>query len=241
MAVPSGESGGVRSSPDGGRPPERGRALTAAAGCALVVALLGAGVLVGFAPQMALDGAVSEALYVGDDRAPLLDGLLELMTAPGSTVVRAVLFMPVLVWLLVRSAYRTTSWVLAALLLVAPLTELLKEAFGRVRPDFDLGGARYDSLSYPSGHSSGIATLVAVALVLAWPALQPRWRRWWLALGVALVVLVGLTRMWLGVHYLSDVLGGWALGVGWSLLVATLLGGLPGGRAALPVRERVAA
>ena len=225
---------------NGGPPPDRRSALGAVAACALAVALLGAGVLLDFGPQLDLDGAVSEALYAGDERAPALDGLLEALTAPGSTVVRAVLFAPVLVWLLVRSAYRTTLWVLAAILLVAPVTELLKETFGRVRPDFDLGGARYESLSYPSGHSSGIATLVTVGLVLAWPVLAPRFRRWWLALGVVLVVLVGLTRMWLGMHYLSDVLGGWALGVGWSLLVATVLGGLPGGRAALRVREPVA-
>jgi membrane-associated phospholipid phosphatase len=228
----------VTSRPNGSRP---GPALAAVAGCALVVALLGAGVLVDFGPQTDLDGAVSEALYAGDGRAPALDGLLEVLTAPGSVVLRAVLFTPVLVWLLVRSAYRTAGWVLAAILLVGPLTELLKEFFGRVRPDFDLGGARYESLSYPSGHSSGIAASVTVALVLAWPVLAPRVRGWCVALGVALVVLVGLTRMWLGVHYLSDVLGGWALGTGWSLLVATVVGGLPGGRGALPAREPAAA
>jgi undecaprenyl-diphosphatase len=44
---------------------------------------------------------------------------------------------------------------------------------------------------------------------------------------VLLVLLVGLTRMWLGVHYLSDVLAGWALGVGWTVLTAVLLGVLP--------------
>ena len=231
----------MSSPPIGGPPSGTARALAAAAACALVVALLGTGVLLGFGPQLDLDAAVSEALYAGDGRAPLLDGLLEVLTALGSTVARALLFSPVLVWLLVQGAYRTAAWVLTAILVVAPLTELLKQAFGRIRPDFDLGGARYDSLSYPSGHSSGIATLVTVGLVLAWPVLAPRLRRWWVALGVVLVVLVGLTRMWLGVHYLSDVLGGWALGVGWSLLVATVAGGLPGGRAALPVRERVAA
>lgn len=230
----------MSSPPIGDPPPGAARALAAAAACALVVALLGTGVLMGFGPQTGLDGTVSEALYAGDDRAPLLDGLLELLTAPGLIVVRALLLSPVLVWLLVQGAYRTAGWVLTANILVAPLTELLKEAFGRIRPDFDAGGARYETLSYPSGHSSGIATLVTVGLVLAWPVLAPRFRRWWLALGVVLVVLVGLTRMWLGMHYLSDVLGGWALGVGWSLLVATVLGGLPGGRAALRVREPVA-
>ena len=231
----------MTSPPIGGPQPARGRALVAVAACTLVVALLGLGVLLDFAPQLDLDGAVSERLYAGDDRAPALDGLLETLTAAGLTVVRALLFAPVLVWLLVRGAYRTATWVLAAILLVAPLTTLLKELFGRVRPDFDLGGARYESLSYPSGHSSGIATLVVVALVLAWPVLAPRARGAAVALGGALVVLVGLTRMWLGVHFLSDVLGGWALGIGWSLLVATVAGGLPGGRAALPRSEPVRA
>jgi undecaprenyl-diphosphatase len=74
---------------------------------------------------------------------------------------------------------------------------------------------------------------VTVALVLAWPLLAPAARRAWLAVGIALVVLVGCTRMWLGVHFLSDVLGGWALGAGWTLLVALVFGALPGGRAAL--------
>jgi undecaprenyl-diphosphatase len=46
--------------------------------------------------------------------------------------------------------------------------------------------------------------------------------------------------MWLGVHFLSDVIGGWALGIGWTLLVATLLHGLPGERAALPRRDTAA-
>ena len=46
-------------------------------------------------------------------------------------------------------------------------------------------------------------------------------------------MLVGLTRMWLGVHYLSDVVGGWALGVAWSLLTALVFGAFAGGRAAL--------
>jgi undecaprenyl-diphosphatase len=102
-----------------------------------------------------------------------------------------------------------------------------------VRPDFAQGGARLESLSFPSGHSSGIATLVTVALIMAWPLLAARARHLALGAGVLLVLLVGLTRMWLGVHFVSDVVGGWALGVGWSLLTALAFGAFAEGRAAL--------
>jgi len=213
-----------------------GRALVAALAGYAVLALLGVGVATDFAPQLRLDGVVSKALYAGDDRAAALDGLLQVLTAPGLTVFRVVALLPVVVWLVVRRAWWTASWVLVAVVLVGPLTSLLKELVGRVRPDFVDGGARLESLSFPSGHSSGVATLVTVSLVLAWPVLSRTARRVCLALGVALVVLVGLTRMWLGVHFLSDVLGGWAFGVAWTLTVALAFGALPGGRAALPVR-----
>ena len=202
-------------------------------GCLLVLGLLGAGVRADFGPQLSLDAEVSEALYAGDDRAAGLNGLLEVLTAPGLSWVRFLLFLPVLLLLMWRRSWWTASWLVAAVVLVAPLTTLLKEWFGRIRPPFADGGARYESLSYPSGHASGIATLVTVAVVLAWPLLSVRGRRWAIAAGAALVVVVGLSRMWLGVHYLSDVLGGWSLGIGWTLLTALLFGAFSGGRAAL--------
>jgi membrane-associated phospholipid phosphatase len=213
------------------------RTAQAAAACTVaafvVLALLGTGVRTDFGPQLRLDAAVSEELYAGDGRAAALDDLLEVLTAPGLSWVRFLVFLPVLISLARRRLWWTAAWVVTAVVLVAPLTSLLKEYFGRIRPPFDEGGARYESLSFPSGHSSGIATLVAVALVLAWPVLRPRARHVALVVGVVLVVLIGLSRMWLGVHYLSDVVGGWSLGLAWSLGTALAFGALPGGRAAL--------
>ena len=220
---------------------QRGSRRTAGTGVGAglgVVLALGAGVLVGWAPQVRLDEAVSRTLYAGDDRSALTGVLLEVLTTPGTTWFRVVASLPVLFWLGTRRAWRTAAWVVTANVLVGPLTALLKETFGRVRPAFENGGATYDSLSFPSGHSSGIATLVTIALVLAWPRLMGRQRRLALAAGAALVVLVGLTRMWLGVHFLSDVLGGWAFGAAWTLLVALAFDALPGGRGALPRREQ---
>jgi undecaprenyl-diphosphatase len=198
-----------------------------------VLALLGAGVKSDFGPQLRIDGVVSNALYAGDHRAAALTTLLDVLTAPGLSVFRYVVFLPVLVLLVRRRAWWTAAWLVAAVVLIGPLNTLLKHFFGRVRPDFAEGGARLESLSYPSGHSSGIATLVTVALVLAWPLLAGRARHLALAVGVLLVLIVGLTRMWLGVHFLSDVLGGWSLGVGWSLLTALVFGALAEGRASL--------
>jgi membrane-associated phospholipid phosphatase len=203
------------------------------AACLVVVALLGYGVRTDFGPQLRLDGIVSDALYAGDHRAVPLSDLLAVLTAPGLSWFRFVVFLPVLVLLLRLRAWWTAAWLVTAVVLIGPLTGLLKIYFGRVRPDFAEGGARLESLSYPSGHSSGIATLVTVALIMAWPLLAGRARHWALAAGVLLVLLVGLTRMWLGVHFLSDVVGGWALGVGWSLMTALLFGALAEGRAAL--------
>jgi undecaprenyl-diphosphatase len=208
----------------------------AVAGAAVVLALLGWAVAARFSPLLRVDRAVSDALYAGDDRSRLVESALQVATAPGLSAVRAVVLLPVLLWLVLRRAWWTAAWLVAAAALVAPLTTLLKELTGRQRPPFAGGGAGYQSLSFPSGHASGVAALVTVALVLAWPLLAPTARRAWLAAGVALVVLVGLTRIWLGVHYLSDVIGGWAFGLGWTLLMALLFGALPGGRAALRPR-----
>lgn len=224
--------------PPGDRAVPRRAAVAGLVAALAVLAVLGAGVVASFGPQQRLDAAVSRAFYAGDARPGWLQALLRVVTAPGLSVVRIAVFLPVVVWLLRRRAWWTSAWVATAVLLVGPLTSLLKVAFDRARPQFAHGGTLLSSLSYPSGHSSGIATLVTVGLVLAWPLLAPGARRWVLPAGAALVLLVGLSRMWLGVHYLTDVLGGWSLGVAWSLAVALAFGGLPGGRAALvPARS----
>ncbi|MEU2348815.1 phosphatase PAP2 family protein [Modestobacter sp. NPDC049651] len=222
--------------------PGRSRALVVVGLAALVVALLGLAVHAGTGPVPRLDRAVSEAAYAGDGRPGWLEAVLQVATAPGLSWVRGLVYLPVLVWLAVRRAWWTAAWVLLAVALVSPLTSALKELVGRPRPQFADGGARYGSLSFPSGHSSGVAALVCAGLVLAWPLLAPAARRAWTAAGIALALLVGATRLWLGVHFASDVVGGWCVGVGWVLLVAAALDGLPGGRAALrPRRVEVAA
>ncbi len=87
-----------------------------------------------------------------------------------------------------------------------------KLAFARERPSLWESIAPETSYSFPSGHAMGSMTLACVLLLLAW---NTRWRWPVAALMLPFVVLVGLSRVYLGVHYPSDILAGWAVAVAW--------------------------
>ncbi len=87
-----------------------------------------------------------------------------------------------------------------------------KQFFQRDRPSLWESVAPEHTFSFPSGHAMGSMTLAMVVFLLAW---RTRWR-WPAALAaLAFVVLVGLSRVYLGVHYPSDILGGWTAGMAW--------------------------
>nr|WP_240947773.1 phosphatase PAP2 family protein [Planosporangium mesophilum] len=95
------------------------------------------------------------------------------------------------------------------------LDPALKRAIGRLRPVVEHPVAVGGGNSFPSGHSLGAMIVYGALLLIFAPALSGRARR---ALTVAvgvLVVAVGFSRLGLGVHFLSDVIGGWCLGVAW--------------------------
>jgi membrane-associated phospholipid phosphatase len=87
-----------------------------------------------------------------------------------------------------------------------------KHSFGRARPDLWISIAPEPTLSFPSGHAMGSMACVAAAIVLLWPT---RWRVPLLMAGVPFVFLVGLSRVYLGVHYPSDILAGWTASLAW--------------------------
>lgn len=101
-----------------------------------------------------------------------------------------------------------------AILLVTVLVERfavegLKLEFGRIRPTFDTQMVQVHSLSFPSAHAANsMTTYVLLACFLA----VGRWRPAAIALAVGLAAVIGLTRVVIGVHWLSDVVGGWAAG-----------------------------
>lgn len=101
-----------------------------------------------------------------------------------------------------------------------------KLLFARDRPALWESIVSELSYSFPSGHAMGSATLAWVLVLLAW---HTRWR-WPVMLGMtAFVLLVGFSRVYLGVHYPSDILAGWAVASAW-VVACWLLAGLGRGR-----------
>lgn len=97
--------------------------------------------------------------------------------------------------------------------------ELLKLAIDRPRPSFTPHPVEVHSLSFPSGHAgNSMLTFLAIALIAA-PA---RWRGRAVALAIVASLAIGATRPFLGVHWPSDVVGGWAFGIGWLVALVAL-------------------
>ncbi len=95
-------------------------------------------------------------------------------------------------------------------------SESLKALFGRVRPDIVVHLDSASNAAYPSGH----ATNTAVVYVLLALFVSPRWRTMAMGAAMLLAALTGLSRIMLGVHWPTDVIGGWMLGTAFAFIAA---------------------
>ncbi len=121
--------------------------------------------------------------------------------------------------LLWKSHRRAAVYVVAVMITSTLANRLLKWLFDRDRPQWQWTEYLHDSASFPSGHATGIASLVTVLLVLAGMFLRRRGlRRLAYVSGALLVLVVCLDRVLLGRHFPSDVIAGTALGVAVGLL-----------------------
>jgi len=139
---------------------------------------------------------------------------------------RSILAAAFIIYLMILRLARAASYVLYTTLGIAAINAwALKPLLARARPDIVTRLVEVDqSWSLPSGHAANSAAvygaIAIVATVLWW---RKRQRRAIWATVMTLVVLIGLSRVWLGVHWPSDVVAGWLVGAGWALLLAVLL------------------
>ncbi|MDB4977117.1 MAG: Membrane-associated phospholipid phosphatase [Myxococcaceae bacterium] len=145
------------------------------------------------------------------------------LTALGSVTLLLLVSFVAGVALLRMRDYRGAAQLICAMGGVAVWTYVTKNLFSRARPDLVYRLLDVQGYSFPSGHSSGSAALyLTIALVFA-PHLHHMSTRILLFAGCATMALsIGLSRIYLGVHYASDVASGLTFGSGWAFLVAAL-------------------
>jgi undecaprenyl-diphosphatase len=165
-----------------------------------------------------LDRAIYQALYAGD--RPALVAVARVFTALGEPVllIGAGIVVAVGLWI---AGHRRLPIVLTAIILVGrALSVAQKHWIARVRPDLEPHLVVVKTSSFPSGHAnSSMIFYLSVAVILS---AGTRWQRPAVAGAVLLSLLVGLSRVMLGVHWPSDVIGGWAFGLLWVLLTLRL-------------------
>jgi undecaprenyl-diphosphatase len=165
-------------------------------------------------PLISLDGRIARGLHTVATGHPALTHANRVLTDwVWDPLTMRALLLAVTLWMLWRRAWRTALW-LAVCGVVGNLAQQgMKSAVGRARPHWPdpVDSARY--AAFPSGHAM---TAAIVCGALLWLFLRrvpagpvPRGAAW--ALAVVSVAGVGFTRVYLGVHWASDVVGGWLL------------------------------
>jgi undecaprenyl-diphosphatase len=193
----------------------------AGAGCALL-ASAAALVWLGFAvssgaPVVEVDRAVVAGLQAW--RQDWLDVAMVSATEFGGARITVAVAVAVFCWLAWRRAWAAAAYWVGALVGARVCVMVLKLVFERSRPASIYGGL--ESFSFPSGHAtSSMVTYGFLAFLLC---VGQRWRVRVpvIAFTVVLVTLIGLSRLYLGMHWLSDVAAGYALGLAWIALLGS--------------------
>jgi membrane-associated phospholipid phosphatase len=164
-------------------------------------------------PLVRWDVEFSRWLHVHSN--PALVSVFKIVTIGGTVAFLALFTLAVALYLVRRRQFDEAALLCAAALGIEILNAVLKLVFHRPRPE--LAYVHLDTYSFPSGHAAGSSAIYGVALYLLARNAAPRWRILCAIGYVALVVLIGFSRLYLEAHYLSDVLAGISLGTAWAL------------------------
>ncbi len=140
------------------------------------------------------------------------------VTSLGSTALLAILTVLVVLPLVFRGKRRTGWYLAVAVASGALVSTVLKLVFDRPRPDIQTSVEVFNA-SFPSGHATVSAVVyLTIGALLAGTTRHRGERVFYVSAAIALTVLVGLSRLYLGVHYPTDVLAGWLIGTAWAII-----------------------
>lgn len=150
---------------------------------------------------------------------PWLAEVMRDFSGLGSTAAMTLFTVITVGYLALISARPTALLVAASVISGAIFMRLLKAAFGRLRPDASFAELVAPGWSFPSGHASmsAIVFLTLGALIASTRSRVPE-RLYILVAAALMALLVGISRVLLGVHWATDVLGGWAFGAAWAMV-----------------------
>src|SRR5215472_8630140 len=203
-----------------GRPRRSLAPLAAVTVAAMVFAVLLILVRLRWPPLESADhGAAARISHlIAGDRT--LVAVVKAVTWLGSDGVLGAVIGAAAVGLALRRRWRLAIYVLVTGAGALVLDPVLKSLAGRLRPVVAHPIAHGTGSSFPSGHALGSIVCYGAVLLVFLPAARGRWRTAFVTVTVVLVALIGISRILLGVHYLSDVVGAWAVGIAWLGLTA---------------------
>ena len=141
------------------------------------------------------------------------------VTSLGSVVVVCLLGAPFIGYLLISGRRGSAILMLVAVIGGLVLNDVLKIIFDRPRPDLSLPSIRVFTSGFPSGHAAlSMVAYFIMASLLAQDARSALLKRYIMATAALLVLLIGMSRVYLGVHYPTDVVAGWCVGASWALI-----------------------
>ncbi|MBR7836616.1 phosphatase PAP2 family protein [Actinospica durhamensis] len=182
---------------------------------AVAVGLIVLAVEGAWSPLRHLDQSVADALHRQALGHPAWTHAMVVVSDVGSPTVLRIATALLVVGLWLRGARRLALWAAATMIGGALVDTVLKSVVGRARPVFAQPVATAPGFSFPSGHAFTATLAAGVILLCALPWLHRGWEKaaaW--AVAVLVPLAVGYSRIALGVHWTSDVVGGWLLGVG---------------------------
>ncbi len=182
---------------------------------ALLFALLLLLVRLRWAPLESADHRAAAGLNSLVAGHPAVVRIVKAVTWLGSSGVLWTLIGAAAVVLAIRRRWRLAIYLLVTGAGVLTLDPVLKALVGRLRPVVAHPVAYGNGDSFPSGHALGSIVCYGALFLVFLPAARGIWRRVFTAVILVLIAAIGISRLLLGVHYLSDVLGGWALGITW--------------------------
>lgn len=172
------------------------------------------------AETMHLDEWIFQRLAVYDQASPFWQESGRDITALGGTTVITLMVTSVTLFLLFMRQWRSAVFVLVAVLGGLAISLLLKDVYDRGRPELVEHRSHTMTPSFPSGHAANSAVAyLTMAILLAKLVESPRMKAYILFIGLLIPLLVGLSRVFVGVHWPTDVVAGWLLGLSWGLFV----------------------